>query len=200
MERIKGFEIVEKFLDKWLADSKEWYVKKYKDYQKANAERKSNPSLARQLYENQYDRKDEIRTFLNERFEYNAEKDMWLVTSSRYRPSYENLNNALVMVLNEELYQFEDKWKFIIKHLNKKVSFEESIEKMLQKEYDRKYEKLVYDVQKITENVEKADLFIGDTCNIEGFIEGKGGKAELWSTYVWGEVQSPHFRFYCHAR
>lgn len=71
---------------------------------------------------------------------------------------------------------------------------------MLQKEYERKYEKLVYDVQKITENVEKADLYIGDTSNIEGFIEGKGGKAQLWSTYVWGEIQCPHFRFYCHKR
>ena len=200
MERIKGFEIVEKFLDKWFADSKEWYAKKYENYQKANAERKSNPSLAKQLYESQYERKDEAVAYLNSLFKYNAEKQMWLVTSSRYRDSYEGLNNALASVMNEEFHQFEDKWKFIIKHLNKKVSFEESVEKMLQNEYERKYEKLVYDVQKITENVEKVDLFIGDTRNIEGFIEGKGGKAKLWSTYVWGEIQCPHFRFYCHKR
>ena len=200
MERIKGFEIVEKFLDKWLADSKEWYAKKYENYQKANVERKSNPSLVKQLYESQYERKDEAVAYLNSLFKYNAEKQMWLVTLSRYRDSYEGLNNALVSVMNEEFHQFEDKWKFIIKHLNKKISFEESVEKMLQNEYERKYEKLVYDVQKITENVEKADLFIGDTGNIEGFIEGKGGKAQLWSTYVWGEIQCPHFRFYCHKR
>lgn len=200
MERIKGFEIIEQFLDKWLADSKEWYAKKYQKYLKEKADRKANPSLAEQLYRNQYNRKDEAVKYLNSLFKYNEEKDMWFVTSSRYRDSYEGMNNALVRVMNEEFYRFEDKWKLIIKHLNKKISFEESVEKMLQKEYDRKYEKLVYDVQKITENVEKADLFIGDTLNIEGFIEGKGGKAQLWSTYVWGEVQSPHFRFYCHKR
>lgn len=200
MERVKGFEIIEQFLDKWLADSKEWYAKRYQQYLKEKADRKANPSLAEQLYRNQYNRKDEAVKYLNSLFKYNEEKGMWFVTSNRYRDSYEGMNNALVHVMNEEFYQFEDKWKLIIKHINKKISFEESVEKMLQKEYERKYEKLVYDVQKITENVEKADLYIGDTSNIEGFIEGKRGKAQLWSTYVWGEIQCPHFRFYCHKR
>lgn len=200
MEKIKGFEIVEQFLNDWLKQSKEWYSKKYKEYLTEKEYNKEHPSYATQLYRNQYNRADEIHKFLNEKFEYDAEKDMWLVTSSIYKDRYESENNALVSIMNEEHYCFEEKWKVIIKHLNKKISFEESVEKMLQKEYERKYEKLVYDVQKITENVEKADLYIGDVNNIEGYIEGCKGKAQIWSTYVWGEVQSPHFRFYCHKR
>ena len=200
MEKINGFEIVEKFLDKWKSDATEWYSKKYAQYLEEKAYNKANPSLAQQLYKNQYERKDEIRSLLNERFKYDAEKDMWFVPSSRYRDRWEGIYNALVGILNEEHYQFEEKWKVVIKHLNKKISYEESVEKMLQKEYERKYEKLVSDVQRITENVEKADLYIGDVGNIEGFIEGLKGKAEIWSTYVVGEIQCPHFRFYCHKR
>ncbi len=200
MEKIKRFEIVEQFLDDWFKQSKEWYSKKYKEYLTEKEYNKEHPSYATQLYRDRYNRADEIYKFLNEKFEYNAEKNMWWVTSSRYRDRYESENNALVSIMDEEHYRFEEKWKVIIKHLNKKISFEESVEKMLRKEYERKYEKLVYDVQKITENVEKADLYIGDVNNIEGYIEGSKGKAQIWSTYVWGEIQSPHFRFYCHKR
>ena len=67
-------------------------------------------------------------------------------------------------------------------------------------EYERKYTKLVNDVFNITENVEKADLHIGSTNNIEGFIEGKKSKCELWSTLSGGVVQCLHFRFYCKRR
>ena len=60
MEKIKGFEIVEQFLNDWLKQSKEWYSKKYKEYLTEKEYNKEHPSYATQLYRNQYNRADEI--------------------------------------------------------------------------------------------------------------------------------------------
>lgn len=203
MEKVAGFEIVEQFLDNWKAESVKWYAEQYEKYLADKEYRKNNPSKADQLYKSVYspEKEAEIEQFLAEHFEKN-EKGYWLVpnTYRGYGFRAESSYNALVSIMNDEYAKFQDRWSHVIKHIGKKVSYSESVEMMLQREYERKYEKLVNDVQKITGNVEQADLKIGATRNIEGFIVGCNGKAELWSTFVWGDIQCPHFRFYCHRR
>lgn len=50
MEKIKGFEIVEQFLNDWFKQSKEWYSKKYKEYLTEKEYNKEHSSYATQLY------------------------------------------------------------------------------------------------------------------------------------------------------
>ena len=144
MEKVEGFEIVEKFLDNWKAESVKWYAEQYEKYLADKEYRKNNSSLARQLYESHgKDRTEKIEELLAEHFEKN-EAGCWLVPkvyTSGFRP--EHSENALVHILNEEYEQFQKRWAHVIKHIGKKVSYSESVEVMLQKEYERKYEKLV---------------------------------------------------------
>ena len=213
LERVKGFEIVEQFLNTWLEQSREWYKVQYERYL---AEKESLKETKAYKFHYSKDYSDELKkeviTFLDEKFERassdedNIYRITWKVPFSktynrfgnRFRTEY--MGNALVSVMNEEYAQVQEKYASVIKHLGKKVSYTESVNQMLEKEYVRKYERLVSDVVSITENVEKADLHIGNKQNIEGFVEGKKGKAELWSTLSGGAVQCWHFRFYCHKR
>lgn len=199
MEQIKGFEIVERFLDDWKEESTKWYNEQLIKYKEAKEERNNNPSEARKLYDSNAS-DEELEPLLSEYFEKD-ERGFWLVPRfCGYGFKSERSHNALVHILNEEHEEFSGYWKHITKHIGKKISYSESVEQMLQKEYERKYKKLVSDVQKITGDVQDANLHIGKTRNIEGFISGSNGKAELWTTLVIGEIQAPHFRFYCHKR
>lgn len=203
MNKVKGFEIVEKFLDDWKAESFKWYAEQKVKYDAEKAERKNNPSKADQLYKSMYspEREAEIEQFLAEHFEKN-EKGYWLVpnTYRGYGFRAESSYNALVSIMNDEYSKFQEKWSHVIKFLDKKVSYEQAVMKALEKEYERKYEKLVADTIYITGDVLQADLRIGNKGNIEGFITGSKGKAELWSTLSGGVIQCLHFRFYCHKR
>ena len=208
MNKVKGFEIVEKFLDDWKAESFKWYAEQKVKYDAEKAERKN--SYLNQLYHDEYNRKEEIIKVLDERYERANEETepyriQWKVPrrqtwygSGKY--DNENMSNTLVSALNEEHSKFEEKWSHVIKFLDKKVSYEQAVMKALEKEYERKYEKLVADTIYITGDVLQADLRIGNKGNIEGFITGSKGKAELWSTLSGGVVQCLHFRFYCHKR
>lgn len=205
-QRIKGFEIVESFLDFWKAESVKWWNEKFSSYNKAKAEyEEEHKNLkAKYGYDGSLSQQEQIN-YLDATVPNGTDslgRHYWEGTFSSGRKFYEyNVWNAVVVfIFNAHYDRFHSKWKFVEAHLGKKVSYEDSVLEMLDKEYERKYTKLVDDVQYITGNVEKADLRIGDTRNIEGSIEGKNGKAELWSTYVEGYIQSPHFRFYCHKR
>lgn len=203
MNKVKGFEIVEQFLDNWKKDAIEWYATQYQEYLQAKENRKNNPSYADQLHKDCYksEVQEKIVELLDQNFKRAEKENYWLVPRVYgYGFHAESKENALVSIMNREYENFQNSWKHVINHLGKKISYSESVEKALQKEYERKYDRLVSDVQKITENIEQADLRIGNTHNIEGFVIGSKGKAELWSTYVEGMIQAPHFRFYCHKR
>lgn len=200
MEKIEGFDIIEKFLDDWRDKSYAWYMEQKAKYDKARFEKTPNELL----YEDKWNKRNEMIEVLDKHFERgNDETDLneikWRIPWGRGFQNH-GLDNSFVIILDEEYHAFQDKWSHVIKHLNKKVSYEESVKSMLDKEYERKYIKLVSDVTKLTENVEKADLHIGATGNIEGTVEGRKGKAELWSTLSGGEIQCFHFRFYCRKR
>ncbi len=108
------------------------------------------------------------------------------------------VHNAMVsLVLNPMRNNFNTKWKFITEHLNKKVCFEDSVKIMIHKEAERKYNKLVNDVDKLVGEIISVSLTINSFDeNIEGFIYGTKNKIRMWSTFVMGEIQCPHFRFY----
>lgn len=203
MEKIEGFEIVEQFLDNWKTECFNWYKEQLVNYNKAKEEYKVEHE---KLSDIRYHKgEEEMKKVLEERKVPYEEGKGWkdIHTQSLYRCDryIKYTGNAFVScVMDVEYDKFHERWSHVEKFLYKKFSYEECVEMMLQKEYERKYTKLVNDVFNITENVEKADLHIGSTNNIEGFIEGKKGKCELWSTLSGGVIQCLHFRFYCKKR
>lgn len=210
MNRVRGFELVEQFLDNWKKEAYEWYMDQKKKYYEAYEERKANPSEAEKLY--RYygdDREEKIKAFLDTKYEREPDSKYWKVPrkyvylgQDKYR--LENSYNALVCVINKESEELKEQWSHVIKiydHVGGKYSYESYVEAMLQKEYERKYEKLASDCYKITGAIQKADLRVNFASkNLEGFIYGEIGNAELWSTLSGGEVQCLHLRFYCHKR
>lgn len=209
MNRVQGFELVEQFLDNWKKEAFEWYMDQDVKYQEAKKNRKENPSEADILYHN-WDA-EKVNKFLESKFEKHPEQaDMWKVPSRYYCRGYEKFEyvgsyNAIVRIMNDEYQLFCEAWEHVRKiydHVGGKYkSYAEYVEVMLQKEYERKYEKLASDCYKITGAIQKADLRINHSSkNIEGFIHGEIGNAELWSTLSGGEVQCLHLRFYCHKR
>lgn len=213
MEKIKGFEVVEKFLDNWKASSKVWMLDQYQKFLEDKKNREENPSEARRLYKMPYgeDRSAKVYALLDSLYERVEENGLayWIIPRMNYYTGKVNMEktceyNALTVTLNEEYSKFKNKWSLVYKILDrtggKYKTYEDVVEYDLQKEYECKYTKLVADCQKITGDIQKADLRIGATDNIEGYIIGSKGEAEIWSTLSGGEVQCLHFRFYCHKR
>lgn len=205
-QRIEGFEVVEQFLDYWKADAIKWWNKRLADYNSALAQYEENYKILKGKYGYGGSlTKEERIKYLDENFPNGTDangRHYWVRIDcfGKERREYEVQNAIVILIFDAGYKKFHTEWKSVEAHLGKKISYEDSVLDMIEKEYNRKYTKLVSDVQYITGNVEKADLRIGATRNIEGSIEGKNGKAELWSTYVEGYIQSPHFRFYCHRR
>lgn len=93
----------------------------------------------------------------------------------------------------------------------KKEVFEENMRKDIAKEKDRKYDQLIKDVEGIVGKIiDMSHIKIGVKKDLEGYVVGTGGEAELWTSGAGGfntdvivnvnHGQQFHFRFYVRKR
>lgn len=80
--------------------------------------------------------------------------------------------------------------------------FLREVSSYIEEEKKRKYIELIQQVTNIVGNItDTRGLRVGQTGNLEGFIIGDEGTAEVWSTLSGGyNIQALHFRFYVKPR
>lgn len=97
------------------------------------------------------------------------------------------------------------------RHNPNRETYEKNMRKAVENEKNRKYDQLINDVSSICGKIiDMSHIKIGYTQNLEGYVIGTNGEAELWTTGCGGfnenvivnvkHGQTFHFRFYVRKR
>lgn len=176
-ENEKKIAVIWEFLQNWRKEAYDYFVDNVKLYYKLKSEED-------QKWE-EYKQTDEFKKALELGKQYRAS---W---SAEYK-----LKN-----------QWEEKYYRYIENTTKNIYLykgtydDAKLNKILDQEIKAKYTNLVNQVTaKAGEIVDASGLSIDQKGNIAGFIEGTKANVALWTTFVEGEIQCPHYRSYVSVR
>lgn len=168
--------VIWEFLQKWRTMTDKYYH----DQAKELAELKSTYEKDLQEYKNSEEYKERLERLLS------------------YRRSKWSAEYDIEKSFKKEYFEDIDSFTFEIALRNGSVD-EAKLNKSLDAEMKRKYEKLVKDVtDKAGEIVDASNLKINARGEISGTIVGTKNTVNLWLTFVPGNIQRPHYRGYCH--
>lgn len=105
-------------------------------------------------------------------------------------PSYQSYNKRC----NIEK-KFNRDWGFVYNYINRNGIDTERLEKDYEYEATRKYNKFIEDCEfYVGEILDASNLSVGNKGDLNGFVIGSKGKAEVETISAWGEVQRFHYR------
>lgn len=171
-------EVLWNFLQNWRKESYEYYHKNAEAY----TELRHRHEEALEKYKKSTEYEDELNSFTNRGL-------------SKWRAE-----SILVNKFDEEYYDAIDSFTKQITSWSGRVD-EDKLNKALDKEVKRKYERLVQEVtEKAGEIVDANNLRINAKGEISGLIKGTKNTVELWATISGGNVQCTHIRSYVRIR
>lgn len=215
----KDVNVIVEFLNNWEKEVTTYWMKRFEYFEKEhesyyNAVIKN--SIEYMITYRSYENKDKI-------------VEMWATSDYvKFYPTYEEYkqnasycdkcSEVIRSALNEMKEEYES--RFSIRQIEKwskskwspkKELFEENMRKDIAKEKDRKYDQLIKDVESIVGKIiDMSHIKVGHKGDIEGYVIGTNGEAELWTTGCggWNENvivnvkhgQCFHFRFYVRKR
>lgn len=210
----KDVNVIVEFLNDWEKKITTYWMERFA-YFEAEHENYYNSviktSIEYMIINNAYKNEDKI-------------SKMWKDSSYvEFYPTYEeykqNTNyrdecrKAIRSALNEleEEYESHFSIRVIEKWNPKKEVFEANMRKDIAKEKDRKYDKLIDDVENIVGKIiDMSHIKVGHKGDLEGYVVGTNGEAELWTSGAGGfntdvivnvkHGQCFHFRFYVKRR
>ena len=214
----KDVNVIVEFLNKWEKEVTNHWMKVF-DYYVAESDNWYNANvkgLAEYKFENTWgiDRKELEELWAKS--EYTKFYPTW--ADYNKAPYCNDCYKAIREVIDEakETYESMFHTKIIEKyaktrHNPKKEVFEENMRKAIAIEKNRKYDQLIEDVEHICGKIiDMSNIKIGHKGDLEGYVVGTDGEAELWSTGAggWNENvivnvkhgQCFHFRFYVRKR
>ena len=215
----KTVNVIMEFLDNWEKEVTTYYMQIFELFAK---EHKS-------YYAENIENSIEYIIMYHKVYEYrNVINDMWVNSAyTEFYPTYieyekatdkHECYKAIVNALNKSIERYEsmfsikiiEKWGKSKWHPNEEM-FEMNMRKDVAKEKNRKYDQLIKDVENICGKIiDMSNIKIGAKGDIEGYVVGTEGEAELWTTGAGGfntnvivnvnHGQRFHFRFYCRKR
>lgn len=215
----KDVNVIVEFLNNWEKEVIDYWMKRFEYFENEHEsyyKEVVESSLEYMITYRSYENKDKI-------------VEMWTTSDYvKFYPTYEEYNkNAnyrnecrgfIRSALNEMIEEYES--RFSIRQIEKwgkskwspkKEIFEENMRKDIAKEKDRKYDQLIMDVENICGKIiDMSHIKVGHKGDLEGYVVGTNGEAELWTTGCggWNENiivnvkhgQCFHFRFYVRKR
>ena len=215
----KDVNVIVEFLNNWEKEVTTYWMKRFEYFEnehKSYYKEVIENSLEYMITYSSYENKDKI-------------VEMWTTSDYvKFYPTYEEYNKNsnyrdecrgfIRSALNEMIEEYES--RFSIKQIEKwgkskwspkKEVFEENMRKDIAKEKDRKYDQLIMDVENICGKIiDMSHIKVGHKGDLEGYVIGTNGEAELWTTGCggWNENvivnvkhgQCFHFRFYVRKR
>lgn len=215
----KDVNVIVEFLNNWEKEVTDYWMKRF------------------EYFENEHE--SYYNTIIKNSIEYMITYNSWEHTEQivemwkdspyvEFYPTYEeykqNANyrdkcsEAISSALNELKEEYElqfsirviEKWGKSKWYPNKET-FETNMRKDIAKEKDRKYDQLIKDVEHICGKIiDMSHIKVGHLGDLEGYVVGTDGEAELWTTGCggWNENvivnvkhgQCFHFRFYVRKR
>lgn len=215
----KDVNVIVEFLNNWEKELTDYWMERFEYFEK---EHKSyyksviESSIEYMITYNSYEHKEQIT-------------EMWKDSSYvEFYPTYEeyeqNANyrdecrKAIHSALNELEEEYESHFSIRVikkwgksKWKPKKEVFEANMRKDIAKEKDRKYDKLIDDVENIAGKIiDMSHIKVGVKGDLEGYVIGTNGECELWTSGAGGfnenvivnvnHGQCFHFRFYIRKR
>ena len=214
----KDVNVIVEFLNNWENKVTEHYMHIYEKYvTEAKSYYEENvKGLVEYKFENTWGLSIEDLETLWATSEYTKYYSTWMdynkapYRNDCYKAIHEVLDDA------KETYHSIFNTKVIEKyaktlHNPKKEVFEENMRKDIAKEKDRKYDQLIKDVEGIVGKIiDMSHIKIGVKGDLEGYVVGTDGEAELWTSGAGGfntnvivnvkHGQCFHFRFYVRKR
>ena len=215
----KDVNVIVEFLNKWEKQVTDHWMKVFDRYV-AEANNWYNNNIKNTIeYKVYYDYSSIIEEV--EKLWKNSEYTEYYATYEEYRKSHSYRDECCKAIRNrldelQEEYESIFSIKIIEKyaktrHNPKKEVFEENMRKAIAKEKNRKYDQLIEDVEHICGKIiDMSNIKIGHKGDLEGYVIGTNGEAELWTTGCGGfnenvivnvkHGQTFHFRFYIKKR
>jgi predicted nucleic acid-binding Zn-ribbon protein len=215
----KDVNVIVEFLNNWEKEVTDYWMKRFEYFEKEHESYYNSvvkTSIEYMINYNSWEHKEQIT-------------EMWKDSPYvEFYPTYEEYKNnhkycddcyhAINDALNEMKEEYEslfsirqiEKWGKS-KWSPKKEVFEENMRKDIAKEKDRKYDQLIKDVESIVGKIiDMSHIKIGVKGDLEGYVIGTNGEAELWTKGCGGfntdvivnvkHGQIFHFRFYVKRR
>ena len=215
----KDVNIIVEFLNNWEKEITDYWMKRFEYFEKEHV------SYYKSVIENSIEYMIDYNSW-----EYKEQiTEMWKDSPYvKFYPTYEEYkqnanyrdkcNEAIRSALRELEEEYESQFSIrVIEKWGKskwnpnKETFETNMRKDIAKEKDRKYDQLIMDVENICGKIiDMSHIKVGHKGDLEGYVVGTNGEAELWSSGAGGfntEVivnvkhgQIFHFRFYVRKR
>lgn len=174
------------FLDGWKERVKAWYLKMEKDWTRLDAYNNYLRADTRACNYWNSGRTQDV---------YNGK-----LTKEEAREKYESLRKEATRLKEAYYNTYGEVHELVQKAFCTKVPYADLVEKMLQREWESKYDDLIYRATKYVGQFTDVDhLKIGSNGSINGYIEGTNGKAKVETIWAGGwNIQCRHFRVLIH--
>lgn len=217
----KDVNVIVEFLNNWEKEVTKHLMKVF-DFYVAESENWYNANIKDTLeYKVTYYCSTSVTSEEIEELWKNSEYTKYYPTYAEYRTSH-SYRDECYKAIDNNLDELKEKYESMFhvktiekyaktRHNPKKEVFEENMRKAIAKEKDRKYDRLIEDVNSICGKIiDMSHIHIGHTQNLEGYVIGEKGECELWTSIAGGfnenvivntkHGQIAHFRFYVKRR
>lgn len=217
----KDVNIILEFLNEWQSECYNYYMDLFENYEKygmSDYENTVKNSIEYKITYNVYNNSD----WVSENWKDSEYAEYYDTYEEFVANKNKNYKDPCAKAIRDNLADLEESWynRFGIKQIEKwggsafrpkKSEYEKKMVTYLEKEKNRKYDKLIIDVENIVGTIiDMSNIHIGKRGDLEGYVIGTDGEAELWTSSAGGyntdtivnvkHGQRFHFRFYVKRR